>query len=204
VNVGGISNITLLPADLSLPVRGFDTGPGNTLLDLWVNLHLGLAFDREGHWSSQGTVDKLLLEKFLADAYFQLPPPKSTGREYFNLEWLKAKIERQQISPQDVQATLVELTARCINDAISELMPGEKEVLVCGGGAFNKSLMDSLMTKLQPNNVCSTEKLGVDPRFVEAIAFAWLARQTFNKLPGNLPAVTGANREVILGGIYFP
>lgn len=202
VNVGGIANITLLSAGANQAIRGFDCGPGNTLLDKWIKRHLGKNYDHNGNWSKQGVPNQHLLKAFLADPYFQLPAPKSTGFEYFNLQWVEKKLMGKSIAYQDVQSTLAELTACCIMNAIEEYMPGEKDILLCGGGAYNQDLIARLDQKKGQNYLDLTSAFGVEPRWVEAIAFAWLARQALNKLPGNLPAVTGATKSVILGGIY--
>ncbi len=222
VNIGGIANITLLPADPSQDVRGFDTGPGNVLLDAWAERHLGKRMDEDGRFSASGKVHEGLLSALLNDDYFSLAPPKSTGREHFNIAWLDAVLHQHSKYPlslgeseargpgggegeksaQDVQATLCELSAASIAEAILRYAPGTKEVLVCGGGAHNAHLMQRLRARLKPCSVESTEKHGISPDWVEAMAFAWLAKQTLEGKPGNLPAVTGAKRAVVLGGIY--
>ncbi len=201
VNIGGIANVTYLPADSAQPVLGFDTGPGNTLLDAWARQHLGKTHDEAGQWAASGHLSDALLENLLADTYFATPPPKSTGREQFHLDWFMQKIPAG-IRPQDVQATLAELTARSIADAIRRFLPTCDEVFVCGGGAYNDDLMQRLRQRLKPLPLAATEALGLAPDWVEATAFAWLAHQTLEGLPGNLPSVTGAKRPVILGGIY--
>ncbi len=203
VNIGGIANITILHADPSQDVRGFDTGPGNVLLDAWAERHLGKRMDEDGRFAASGKVHEGLLSTLLNDDYFSLAPPKSTGREHFNIAWLDAALKNHgNISAQDVQATLCELSAASIAEAILRYAPGTKEVLVCGGGAHNAHLMQRLRACLKPCSVESTEKHGINPDWVEAMAFAWLAKQTLEGKPGNLPAVTGAKRAVVLGGIY--
>ena len=200
VNIGGIANVTLLPArGSSDSVRGFDTGPGNTLLDAWCERHLSKSYDKNGAWGATGRIDEKLLLSLLDDDYFRQPAPKSTGRERFNLTWLDARLQRESrtISPQDVQATLAVLTARTIGNAIKG--SGATSCFVCGGGVFNPSIMRGLPDELHAQ---STEALGVDPRQVEALAFAWLARQCFASAPGNVPAVTGAKGLRILGAVY--
>ena len=200
VNIGGIANVTLLPANGSPePVRGFDTGPGNTLLDAWCERHTGKPYDDGGAWGATGRMDEKLLSTLLDDDYFRQPAPKSTGRERFNVTWLDAKLlgEARAIAPQDVQATLAVLTARTIGDAIRG--SGAKSCFVCGGGVFNASIMRGLPAELRAQ---STEALGVDPMQVEALAFAWLARQCFASAPGNVPAVTGARGLRVLGAVY--
>ncbi len=194
VNIGGIANVTLLPArGNSGPVRGFDTGPGNTLLDAWCERHTGKVFDDGGAWGATGGVDERLLASLLAEPYFDKAPPKSTGRELFNRAWLDAKLAAfgSSVAAADVQATLVAMTARSIASAA-----GERECYVCGGGVFNAALMRQLP------RAQSTQALGVDPMQVEALAFAWLARQCFASAPGNVPEVTGAKGPRILGAVY--
>lgn len=203
VNIGGIANITVLPADPAIPVTGFDTGPGNTLMDAWIKRHHGRPYDDGGQWAAAGDVNDALLSALHRDAYFDRAPPKSTGREYFNLAWLERKLSGFQSVPAgDVQATLCELTARSVAEAIGRYAPDTTTVLVCGGGSHNESLIQRLRAALRGTTVVSTETYGIAPRWVEAAAFAWLAKQTLAGLPGNLPAVTGAHRPVILGGIY--
>lgn len=205
VNIGGIANITLLRAQQPETVIGFDSGPGNTLLDAWVNTHQNQQHDHHGEWSAKGTVHAELLKMLLADPYFKLPPPKSTGREHFNLGWLQKHLDqlKTKIAPVDVQATLVELTATSIIQTIcSHLTKGE--ILICGGGAHNASLMARLNTLAQPQfTVDTTLKYGLDPDWVEAAAFAWLAKQTLARKPGNVPSVTGAKQAAVLGGVYY-
>ncbi len=215
VNIGGIANITILHADPSQDVRGFDTGPGNVLLDAWAERHLGTRMDEDGRFAASGKVYEGLLSTLLNDAYFSLAPPKSTGREHFNIAWLDAILHQHSEHPlspggeggvrenaQNVQATLCELSAASIAEAILRYAPGTKEVLVCGGGAHNAHLMQRLRARLKACSVESTEKYGISPDWMEAMAFAWLAKQTLQGKPGNLPAVTGAKRAVVLGGIY--
>lgn len=202
LNLGGIANITVLPGDDS-PVIGFDTGPGNTLLDAWIGARRALPYDAGGQWAAAGTVISGLLDELMADGYFRLPPPKSTGFEHFNLGWLTAyRIENQ--SPRDVQATLSELTARTVATAIDEHAPATTEVYVCGGGAHNLDLMRRLRNRLAGKRLASTLEVGLDPDWVEAAAFAWLAMRTMNKKTGNLPSVTGATHRVVLGAIHYP
>lgn len=200
LNLGGIANITVLAADGS--VRGFDTGPANGLLDAWCLRHCGEAFDRDGRFAVSGRVDAGLLEAMLADRYFSLPPPKSTGREHFHLDWLASQLRVSMLSPADVQATLLELTARSVAAAIMQYAPSAQDVLACGGGVHNGALMTRLTELLAPRVLCNTADYGIDPDFLEATAFAWLARQRLLKLPGNLPAVTGARGSRVLGAIY--
>ncbi len=201
LNIGGIANISILPTDSSQAVIGFDTGPGNMLMDAWIQLYQGQLYDANGDWGRSGRVDAELLSQLLADPYFSISPPKSTGRERYNLQWLEKQLSGGQ-STQDIQATLCELTAATITDAIRQFAPDTEEIYVCGGGARNGYLMERINAYLDSCLVTTTTTLGVDPLWVEAMAFAWLARQTLLALPGNLPAVTGAREAVILGGIY--
>lgn len=201
LNIGGIANISILPADESVPVGGFDTGPGNVLLDAWIQHIRGNLYDQDGAWARSGTVNVPLLESLLSDPYFFRSPPKSTGREHFNLGWLQAHLP-DNLPAEDVQATLVELTALSIAQALHHQAAKTRELLVCGGGAYNGFLMERLAVHLPGCHVCSTGEYGLAPRWVEATAFAWLAHQTLRNLPGNLPSVTGATDAVILGAIY--
>ena len=200
LNLGGIANITVLGADGR--VLGFDTGPANGLLDAWHLRQRGEPFDRDGAYAASGRLDAGLLDALLADPYFTLPPPKSTGREYFHLDWLAARAPLAALDPADVQATLLELTARSVVVAIARHAPEADEVLVCGGGVHNSALMRRLGELLAPRILQGTSRYGIDPDFLEATAFAWLARQRLLGLPGNLPAVTGARGPRVLGAIY--
>ncbi len=202
VNIGGIANVTILMEE---KVIGFDTGPGNTLLDAWIGKHKSLRHDEGGAWAKQGKVHRELLQKMLADDYFKLPAPKSTGREYFNLDWLQNHLSTLStlISYEDVQATLVELTAESICSAVRAYFQ-TGEIAVCGGGVQNGYLMNRLRELAKPAiTVRSTGEYGMDPKWIEAVAFAWLARETMSKRPGNLPSVTGARCATVLGGVYF-
>lgn len=204
VNIGGIANITWLPTHGN--ILGFDTGPGNNLMDSWINEHQGYAYDAGGNWAASGRPHKALLQEMLDDSFFKLPPPKSTGREAFNPQWLRQILGRtdKEIPAADVQATLLELTAQSIADSISSLMDQTPtEVFVCGGGAYNGALMAALGQHLPRCAIDTTAALGLAPEWVEAMAFAWLAKQTLNRQSGNLCSVTGANTEVILGGVYY-
>jgi anhydro-N-acetylmuramic acid kinase len=206
VNIGGMSNITWLPqSHLESDVIGFDTGPGNVLLDGWIHQHLQQRFDHNGDWAAQGKLNKSLLDLLLAEYFFQQLPPKSTGREMFNMSWLKTQLERlnQAIPATDVQRTLLELTAKTIADSIQRLSADHKEIYVCGGGVFNQLLMQRLGELLAPCPVQSTEILGISPQWVEAMAFAWLAHQRMENKTGNICAVTGAKTASVLGAIYF-
>jgi anhydro-N-acetylmuramic acid kinase len=203
LNIGGIANITYLPAASNShdQILGFDTGPGNLLLDHWAEKHTGASFDAGGEFSASGECNAQLLRSFMSDPYFELPPPKSTGRDLFNATWLD-KHTSQGSSPADVQASLAELTARSIKEAAQRWCPAATELHVCGGGAHNADLMNRLGLALSNVRIGSTEALGVHPDWVEAMAFAWLAHRTLTATPGNLPAVTGAAGPRVLGAIY--
>jgi len=198
VNIGGIANVSLLQGTQLL--AGFDSGPGNTLLDIWVKRHCNAPFDRDGSWASGGSVASSLLERLMAHPYFQLSGPRSTGKEDFNARWLKEVLENAK--PQDIQATLAEFTARSIANSIRDSDITVEEVYVCGGGSHNKDLMRRLAEHLQPAALHSTQVLGLHPDWVEAATFAWLAMRTLSGLSGNAPSVTGAGSDCILGGIY--
>jgi anhydro-N-acetylmuramic acid kinase len=200
VNIGGIANISGIAAAGQL--IGFDTGPGNTLLDSWINRHHNVAFDRDGTWAARGKIIPELLSKLLRDPYFALPAPKSTGREYFHLDWLDHLLAGSAVAPEDIQATLLELTAQSITTGIANLPFATHEVFICGGGAYNKQLMLRLKTLLHPKLLGSTSQLGIEPEWVEAAAFAWLAQQTLHGKPGNEPSATGAKDYRVLGAIY--
>jgi anhydro-N-acetylmuramic acid kinase len=201
-NIGGITNITDLPPDGA--VRGWDTGPGNMLLDAWIRQLRGDRYDRDGAWAASGTVHPGLLDALTNHPYLRHPPPKSAGREQFNLEWLEATVSMlgQTPDPADVQATLLEFTAVSLADAISRDCGGARELFVCGGGAHNGALLARISALLPALSVDTTAAVGMDPDWVEALAFAWLARRTLHREPGNLPAVTGARGERILGAIH--
>ncbi|MBD9434708.1 anhydro-N-acetylmuramic acid kinase [Pseudoxanthomonas sp. PXM03] len=200
LNLGGIGNFTLLPRVGD--VRGFDTGPANALMDAWCERHTGRAYDAGGAFAASGHVDAALLARLLADPWFALAPPKSTGREQFHLDWLQARMGEATISPADVQATLLELTARTVADALQLTQPATRRVLVCGGGVHNAVLMARLAAHLPQAVVESTAAHGLDPDYVEAMGFAWLARETLAGRSGNLPAVTGAVGRRVLGVVY--
>jgi anhydro-N-acetylmuramic acid kinase len=203
LNIGGIANITLLPAGGG-PVIGFDIGPGNTLLDAWISRQLGRDFDEGGLWSAAGSVCGPLLDRFLQDRFFAVAPPKSTGFEYFNLDWVDNYVAAHggPVSAQDLQATLAELSCRSIADAIRRHAQHVKELFVCGGGFRNHDLMMRLGNNLPGVDIRSTLDKGLDPDWVEAAAFAWLARCRLEGTPGNLPSVTGAAKRALLGGIF--
>jgi len=199
VNIGGIANLTDLPAHGA--VTGFDTGPGNVLLDLWIRRHLGKDQDDAGAWAQGGTVLAGPLAAMLAEPYFALRPPKSCGRELFNAAWLE-KFPLGQAAPQDVETTLAELSARSIANAVAQYCPQAHELYVCGGGAHNLCLIERLRRNLPQCRIASTSDLGIDPDWVEAVAFAWLAKLRLDGKPGNLPGVTGAAGARVLGAIY--
>jgi anhydro-N-acetylmuramic acid kinase len=202
LNLGGIANLTLLPPrNSSLPVRGFDTGPANALLDAWCERHLGTAFDADGAFAASGQVDDALLARLLAEPWFALPPPKSSGREQFHLDWVATQLRGGEAA-RDVQATLLELTAASIANALQAQQPGTRRLLACGGGVHNPVLLRRIAARLPGMQVESTAAHGVDPDFVEAMGFAWLARETLAGRPGNLPEVTGARGSRILGALY--
>lgn len=200
-NIGGIANVTDLAPGRA--VRGFDTGPGNALLDLWAQEHLGSRYDAGGAWAASGRVAETLLAAMLEETYFSFLPPKSTGRERFHRGWLDRFDLRGQ-APQDVQATLAALTARSIAAAVRRDCTGAEEVLACGGGAHNATVMRELAAALPGVRVATTASVGIDPDWVEAMAFAWLAREALAARPGNLPSVTGAAGPRVLGAIYPP
>ena len=200
LNIGGIANITVLPAAPGA-ISGFDTGPGNTLMDAWVRRHYNVPYDDEGRWASIGTVAPSLLEAMLADPYFSKAPPKSTGFEHFNDDWLSELIE-DDAEFADVQATLAELTAATIADGIAGHAGRTREVLVCGGGVHNADLMRRLGERLPGIALGSTADSGLNPDRVEACAFAWLAMRSVNSEAGNAPGVTGASRTTVLGAIH--
>lgn len=202
VNIGGMANITILPAGQPAAASGFDTGPGNVLLDAWAERELGQPLDIGGQWASQARPDQALLDALWGDPYFERPAPKSTGREHFHLAWLQKRLDRP-VAPAVVQATLTELTARSIAHGILHTADAKpKQVMVCGGGRHNMLLMERLAAALPNSHLGMTDELGLDGDWVEAVAFAWLAKQRLDMLPGNLPAVTGAAGLRILGAIY--
>lgn len=201
LNIGGIANLTILPA--AGAAIGFDTGPGNGLMDSWVHRHLGMDYDKGGAWASTGRVNDPLLKRLMAHAYFSQPPPKSTGREEFTLAWIDQILaDFPKIAAADVQATLLQLTVDTITEAIGIYCPVSAKVYVCGGGIHNDFLIERLRARLTPRPLSSTAQLGLDPDWVEAVTFAWLAMRTRNNLFGNLKDVTGAQESAVLGCIY--
>ena len=207
LNIGGISNITLVPAlqspQAKEPLLGFDCGPGNALMDTWCSLHTGAMFDDRGQWGAQGTVSQDLLAQLQNEVFFKRPPPKSTGRDLFNGDWLNARLQGfENLPAKDVQATLMELTAwACVEGMRSASLVCET-LVVCGGGAFNLALMERLKALVPDTHVCSSQALGIEPHLVEACAFAWLAQQAVQRNRASVPSVTGARGDRILGAIY--
>jgi anhydro-N-acetylmuramic acid kinase len=199
VNIGGIANVTLLPRNA--PVLGFDTGPGNCLMDFWVRQHLGKPFDAGGAWAAGGHVSPPLLARMLDEPYFRQPAPKSSGRELFNAGWLGGKLDGRE-DAQTVQATLLDLTAESIARSVEVSGVPVARLIVCGGGAFNIALMDRLAGRFAPRAVETSAAHGLDPDQVEAMAFAWLAWRAIGGRPGNVPEVTGAKGPRVLGAIY--
>ncbi|MDN6318859.1 MAG: anhydro-N-acetylmuramic acid kinase [Marinobacter sp.] len=201
LNLGGIANITWIPSRQDSPATGFDTGPANALMDAWCEEQTGRAYDEDGQWAQEGIVDQALLSDMLSDGYFERLPPKSTGKEKFNLEWIKTQVLRHSDTrPEDVQRTLLQLSV--ITAARQMPQTPEMTVYICGGGTRNRLLMRELSQALSPVRVLNTDALGLDPQWVEPTAFAWLARQTMERKPGNLAEVTGALGPRILGAIY--
>ncbi|RUO57820.1 anhydro-N-acetylmuramic acid kinase [Pseudidiomarina insulisalsae] len=207
LNLGGIANITVLE-QASSQVYGFDTGPANTLLDLWFRMQHPDAehdYDKSGAFAAQGEVIDALLEAMMADPYVQQPAPKSTGREYFNYGWLEQHLKAlEKWRGADIQATLAEFTARSVAQGLASGPNPVEKVFVAGGGAFNQDLMARLARNYPAASWTTVKELGIDPQHLEAMAFAWLARQFMRRQPGNLPAVTGASRATVLGGLYLP
>ncbi len=199
LNIGGIANLTDLPC--AGTTTGFDTGPGNLLMDAWISKHYNKPYDKNGEWAANGKVIPSLLQKLLADPFFNLAPPKSTGRDLFNLIWLEKQLSGNE-SPQDVQATLLAFTGNSIVNAVNRFCDGAKEIYICGGGAHNVALIKYLQHSLTQCKIQKTDVLGIKADWMEAIAFAWLAQQTMHLKPGNLPAVTGASHPCVLGAIY--
>ncbi|MDD2880149.1 MAG: anhydro-N-acetylmuramic acid kinase [Rhodoferax sp.] len=203
LNLGGIANLSVLPANPLAPVLGFDCGPGNALMDAWCLRHTGQAFDASGAWAASGQLLPQLLRHLRDDPYFSLAPPKSTGRDLFSLRWLEEKLQGfAKAPPQDIQNTLTEFTASSCIDCVRSYAKDSIELIVCGGGAFNQHLLQRLQAGLPNLKVTTSDQHGLAPLEVEAAAFAWLARQTMHRQPGNLPSVTGAAGPRILGAIY--
>ena len=203
VNIGGVANVTLLPRAPNQSISAFDTGPGNCLLDEWYRRHRGGSYDHAGAWAAQGKVMQSLLAEMEADRYFAKPPPKSTGRDYFNLAWLTQFSRVADARPEDVQATLVELTVRSIAGAIDSGPVRSPEILLCGGGAANEFLLSRLRTALPACRIVTTAEYGLAPERVESVAFAWLAKQRLNGTPFPV-GITGAPRPLLAGAVYQP
>jgi len=203
LNIGGIANITLLSNN---EVVGFDTGPGNALLDDWIQKNKNTEYDKNGEWAKTGKINEDLLTFLLSDDYFPLPAPKSSGREYFNMNWLNTYLDKidGNITAVDIQATLLQLSAITISEAIKGSTKQIDEVLVCGGGAKNQLLMEILGSLLNDTSLSTTDKYGLSPDCIEAVTFAWLAKQRMENKTANLPSVTGAKKAVLLGGVYSP
>lgn len=200
VNIGGIANITFLDAKNEYPI-GFDVGPGNTLMDLWIQKHLGQAFDDKGEWAQSGQINQMLLRQFLKDPYFKKSPPKSTGKEYFNLNWLELSLTGLNETAVNIQATLLALTVEIIAQCILQYPDKIDSLYLCGGGAYNRALQQQLAERLMIK-VATTNKLGISPQWVEAAAFAYLAKNRLLQQPVLLKQVTGASENTYLGGIY--
>lgn len=200
LNIGGIANLTFLSEHLAEPVIGFDCGPGNTLMDQWCQRHFDTPYDKAGNLANKGHLNKPLLDSLLSDRYFSQPYPKSTGPELFNMQWLDSHLSKNPTNELDTLTTLCELTVASIALGLKQL-PNVDQVLICGGGVHNLFLKNRLEHQLG-YLVDTTERMGIHPDWVEAMAFAWLAKQTLEGKPGNLPSVTGANKAVVLGAIY--
>lgn len=200
LNLGGIANLSLIGRDGH--ILGFDTGPANALLDSWCLRHQGQPYDKDGAFAASGQVDQALLARLIHDPWFALPPPKSTGREQFHLTWVESALEGAHLSAADIQATLLELTAASVADALLAHLPEVKRLLVCGGGVHNPLLLRRLAARLSGVVIQSSAQYGLDPDYMEAMGFAWLARETLAGRPGNLPSVSGARGPRILGAIH--
>ncbi|MDD2702160.1 MAG: anhydro-N-acetylmuramic acid kinase [Sideroxydans sp.] len=199
LNLGGIANLTDLPPGRG--TTGFDTGPGNLLMDGWINKHQGRPYDKNGEWAASGKCIPDLLQRMLAETYFSELPPKSTGRDLFNLAWLENLLAGPE-SPADIQATLLALTSDSVADAVNRFCAGAEELYLCGGGAHNSALISRLQQQLPHCRIQKTDALGIPADWMEAIAFAWLARQSMHLRAGNLPAATGASHSCVLGAIH--
>ena len=199
INIGGIANVTVL--EPGKPAWGFDCGPGGCLMDVWAEMHIGKPFDEDGAWAAQGEVLPRVLGNYLNDSYFQAAPPKSTGRDHFNLAWLEQKLTGRE-NAADVQATLLALTANSISDHVKRYAPGCTSVLICGGGAYNTTLISLITQQLPLAKIAKTDSLGVSAQQVEALAFAWFAKQAVDGRALDLRATTGAKHAAVLGAIY--
>jgi anhydro-N-acetylmuramic acid kinase len=199
VNIGGIANLTDLAPGKE--TSGFDSGPGNLLMDAWITRHQGKAYDKDGAWAASGKIIPDLLHRLLTEPYFAMQPPKSTGRDLFSLAWLQVYLNGNE-AHEDVQATLLALTGESIAAAVQRYCAGAEEIYLCGGGAHNEALVSYLQRAMPRYRILKTEALGIAADWMEAIAFAWLAQQTLHLKPGNLPSVTGARHPCVLGAIY--
>ena len=203
LNIGGIANVTFLAADKNKACIGFDTGPGNTLMDSWIKKHRQENFDLNGAWAASAQIDQQLVEQLMLDTFIHKAPPKSTGREHYNLRWLDEQLKTfGNIKADVVQASLCEFTAQSIRFSIEKYLPDTQTIIVCGGGAHNAHLMQRLNDLLPEIQIDTSDRHGLAADWVEAVAFAWLAKQTMEGKPGNLTDVTGADQKVILGAIY--
>lgn len=203
LNLGGIANITILPSDKNIPVTGFDTGPANTLMNHWIQQQQNKPYDENGQWAASGQADGSFIKELLDDDFFKLAPPKSTGTEYFNADWLTNKLKNFPfLSAEDVQANLTIFSAITICDAVKAYSNNCDEIIICGGGVHNEFLLEQLKQNLPNVEINSSAIYELDPDYIEATAFAWLAKQTMEYKTGNLPNVTGANHAAVLGGIY--
>lgn len=206
LNLGGIANVTKLSKDKNERIIGFDTGPANTLMDTWIQKHLNKPFDKDGNWAQSGKTNLTLLEKMLEDHYFSQLPPKSIGREHFNLEWIQHQLDAygSSVSIEDVQATLLALTVHSVADSIETWCPQTEKILLCGGGSENKFLVQHLENILKGKIIQHTNDYNAPTTWMEAMAFAWLAKLHLENLPGNIPSVTGADKPVTLGMRFNP
>ncbi|WP_111747388.1 anhydro-N-acetylmuramic acid kinase [Salinisphaera orenii] len=209
LNVGGIANLSVIaPAGTAAApdVTGFDTGPGNALMDAWIDDQLSLPFDHDGQWAAQGRVDTPLLECLRSDAFINRAPPKSTGRDHYGLAWLRSHLDQLEHTPRpvDVQTTLCRFTAETAGDAIVAYSPGNSDAILCGGGTHNPVFKAMLAERIAPRAVVTSDDFGINGDWVEAVAFSWLARRRINGDPGNAPGVTGARTPACLGGAYLP
>lgn len=202
INIGGMANISYLPKDPQQQTAGFDTGPGNVLMDSWCQLHTGENYDKDGDWARSGKLSSSLFNDMLNDSYFSQALPKSTGREHFNLDWIKQHLSNAAINTNDVQSCLTELTAKTIVDAIDKYFPETQQLVICGGGVYNSYLKERIDDLSGKRTLLDTSDYGIEPNWVEAAAFAWLAHCCLNKIPANEPLVTGARSRVVLGAIY--
>jgi len=209
LNIGGIANLTYLPAqpnpDEHQNCFGFDTGPGNTLMDAWIQKHKNKSYDNNGMWGASGIADQSFVSHLMLDPFIASKPPKSTGREHYHIDWLEKQLSNfTHLNAAEVQASLCQFTCDSIIYAVKNYLPAISSLIVCGGGAHNANLINHLTEKLPKTKLSTSDDFGIHPDWVEAIAFAWLARQTINKKPGNLPAVTGAGQATVLGALYLP